>query len=380
MDADFIALVRPGTQVLVRTSTELVVSTVGVADVDGRLPGTFSFSGEGVRYNDDGEPISGIITGVQISDIGGHVTSLTGLHASASDFFQLLNDISSGRIQADPLKLLLPGNDELRGTAGEDVLRDVAGHNIFIGGAGRDTIIGGDGNDHIYGHSPSGGGEDDDALLGDGGSDYIHGNAGNDYISGGDGSDRLYGGQGQDSISGDAGNDTVNGNLGDDVISGEDGHDVLRGGQGNDTITGGDGNDILMGDRGVDLLDGGDGANIFVFGPDTSPIGATMRDVDSLAYFSQLTDHFSLGFEPDSILVGGRDASLATPEQARAYAQTLLDQHAGNREVAFIYASGQTVMLWASNGGGTVDSAVLIDGGSFDYVGGGYAITTDHFI
>jgi len=70
---------------------------------------------------------------------------------------------------------------------------------------------------------------------------------------------------------------------------------------------------------------------------------------------------------------------LTTPEEARAYAQTLFDQHAGDREVAFLYSFNKTLMLWSSDGGGTVDSAVLI-GGTFDYVGGGYSLTTDHFL
>ncbi|MFZ5705111.1 MAG: calcium-binding protein [Pseudomonadota bacterium] len=384
MDADFTNLVREP-EVLLRTSTELVLSTLNVIVGGGVGLGTFSFSGIGVQYNENGEPIAGVITGVEIADAEGHVTRLSGLQTPAADFFHLLTDLLSGNIQVHPLVALLPGNDQIQGTASDDVLLDYSGHNILFGGAGRDLINSGSGNDHIYGHSPSGGGEDADSLAGGSGSDYIHGNAGNDDIMGDEGSDRLYGGQGRDRINGGTGNDTVNGNRDDDEIDGGEGNDLLRGGQGNDTIVGGNGDDILIGDRGADILDGDgsastdDGSDTFVFGPETSIIGTTMRDLDRILYFDSRSDQFSLGFIPEDILFSGRNLVVTTPEEARVYAQNLFDNNPGDAEVAFVHYSSSTIMLWSSTRGGLVDSAVFIDN-TFDVYNSSYLITSDNFL
>ncbi|MGC6328865.1 calcium-binding protein [Rhizorhabdus sp. FW153] len=384
MDADFINLVREP-EVLLRTSTELVLSTLNVIVGGGVGLGTFSFSGTGVQYNEVGEPIAGIITGVEIADAEGHVTRLSGLQASAAEFFDILTDISSGNVRVHPLVALLPGNDQIQGTMGDDIILDYSGHNILVGGPGRDLINSGSGNDHIYGHSPNGGGEDADDLAGGAGSDYIHGNAGNDDLRGDEGSDRLYGGQGRDRISAGTGNDTVNGNRDDDEIDGDDGNDLLRGGQGNDTIVGGNGDDILIGDRGVDVLDGDGlastdgGSDTFVFGPETSLIGATMRDLDRILYFDSRSDQFSLGFIPEDIFFSGRNLVVTSPEDARAYAQNLFDSNLGDNEVAFVHYSSSTIMLWSSTGGGFVDSAVFIDN-TFDPYNSSYLITSDNFL
>lgn len=363
MDFDFFGLVRPGAEIQARTSTSLVISTYTVPSYyisNGARTGIFSFTGVGVRYNSDNEPIAGTITGLKITQGTSVYLKVDGLNLSAASFYQKLENAASGLAPADAIALLFPGDDEFHGTAQDDAIFDRSGHNIFMGGPGRDWIAGGSGNDHIYGQSPNGGVDDGDRLSGGDGSDYIQGNAGQDYISGDGGSDRLNGGQGEDDIDGGSGNDTINGNRDADHIYGGDGNDLIRGGQGADFIDGGDGDDVIMGDRGADSLSGGDGRDIFIFGPDTSSIGATVDDLDRITDFRFGDDHLSLGFVPQAILSGSSLNEAPTVDAARAVAQALLDQHPGNHEVALVnaYAVG-TLMFWASDGGSMIDSAIV---------------------
>ncbi len=246
-----------------------------------------------------------------------------------------------------------PNALKVQGVSG--TLTGTAAHEMLLGSSGNDTIHGGAGNDHLYGLSPMGGVDGNDSLSGGDGADYIQGNAGNDTLDGGSGSDRLNGGAGDDLMFGGDGHDSMNGNRGNDQLFGGAGNDVLRGGQGNDTLDGGDGNDILMGDMGQDVLTGGAGVDVFVFSGAGSPLSAPDRITD----FTPGTDHLSIGFAPVAILTGAAQASLAA---AGSLAQSLFDGHAGDREVAAIAVGGDTYLFYASNGGGTVDSAVQLSG------------------
>jgi serralysin len=245
--------------------------------------------------------------------------------------------------------------DTLQGFDGNDLIMGGTGPDVLFGGPGSDTLIGGDGNDHLYGQSPNGGPDGPDSISGGNGSDYIQGNAGNDTLDGGDGSDRMQGGQGDDLITGGAGNDTINGNLGNDTIDGGDGNDSLRGGQGNDSIMGGNGNDVLSGDLGQDTLTGGPGQDIFVFSGSGSPSTAP----DLITDYTPGTDHLSIGFAPLAVLTGAAQSSLAAASMA---AQTLLDGHAGDQEVAALAVGSDTYIFYSSSGGATVDSAVQLAG------------------
>lgn len=364
MNFDLLALLREEAVILTQTSTMLVVDTSAInSSSSGQVGGIFTFTGFGVHYDSDGAPTAGTITGLRFTQQDGTISlDLSGLNLSAAALYDVIEGVLYRGIPANPAELLLPGNDELRGTPGDDFLIDYKGHNNYFGGPGSDAISGGQGNDHIYGQSPNGGEDGGDNLGGGAGSDYIQGNAGDDVISGGEGSDRLNGGQGVDFIYGDEGNDTINGNRDADILRGNEGNDLLRGGQGNDTLYGGDGNDVLMGDRGADRLDGDGGYDIYVFGPGTSEIGATSDDIDRIGNFTFNYDHFSLGFLPEALLVGSiTDANApATVDAARAFAQSLFDGHAGDHEVAFVpFTSGQ-LMFWASDGGSTVDSVLSV--------------------
>ncbi len=134
------------------------------------------------------------------------------------------------------------------------------------------------------------GGQDDDALVGDGQADMLAGGAGDDVLESGDGDDILTGGSGDDMLVGGAGDDrlhggsgadrdsdhdTLDGGEGDDFLDGNDGDDnlkggsgddILFGGNGNDSVLGGEGDDILHGNGGSDVIDGGAGDDIAVFG------------------------------------------------------------------------------------------------------------------
>jgi len=388
MDFDLFATARETSLILTKTSTLLVIDTTQGPMGSGGFDtlGVFTFTGFGVRYDSDSAPIAGTITGMKFTDQLGQVTfNVSGLSLPAAPFYQAIDGAINHGIPANVLALLLPGNDEFRGTAGDDLIIDYAGHNIFMGGDGRDSIAGGDGNDHIYGQSPSGGEDGGDALTGGGGSDYIQGNAGQDNLDGGDGSDRLNGGQGVDFIFGRAGNDTINGNRDSDDISGGDGNDLLRGGQGNDILRGDDGNDIIMGDRGADEIDGGSGADLFVFRPGTSEIGSTTEDIDRLAEFRFDEDHISLGFVPQTILhaLTTDDDVPRTLEAARAFAQAQFNQHAGDHEVAIVHVSfGSPLFFWSSTGGSTIDSVVQIGstGNSTSHLRDNFDFLTNDFV
>jgi len=315
--------------------------------------GRSSYTGIGFTYDARGLLTSGTITGLSWSAPGYGSFNVDGLAISAAAFRQSWEGGS-------PLAVLLPGDDVYQGSSHEDIILDFAGHNVFLGGDGPDQIIGGPGNDHLWGQSPNGGPDGGDYLVGQGGSDYIQGNAGIDYLDGGDGADRLYGGQDNDSLYGGPGNDTINGNRGNDYIQGNEGDDLLRGGQGDDGwISGGEGNDTIMGDLGADRMSGGPDSDLFVFGPGTSPIG---EKTDRINDFQPGSDHLSLGFVPDALLVGsGADVGTVSALLALSEAQRLLDEHVGEREVAAITLNAtDTLLFWASDGGNLIDSVLYL--------------------
>jgi serralysin len=347
MDFNFDRLTDIDSDITTKKSSSLVIKVDGLR---------YAFTGVDVRYNRFDEPTSGTITGLDISRNGSVLFHAEGFGVSAPTFYL------ATYAPNDPFALIFAGDDSFQGGALDDYIRDVGGHNILAGGAGRDMLLAGAGNDHIYGGVASGGPDDADTIHGGGGSDYLQGNAGNDLIHGEAGSDRINGGADNDRLLGGDGNDTLNGNRGNDEVRGDAGNDLLRGGNGNDSLSGGDGDDLLFGDRGIDRLSGGDGYDVFLFGPDTSPLGANFVDLDRIEDFQRDVDHLQLGFLPDAILTGSSDPYAgAGPNfvgSARALAQRLFDEHAGDREVALITVIHQTILLWDADGNGSIDSAV----------------------
>lgn len=346
---DFDRLSDIDANIVTKTSQSLVITADNLR---------YAFTGSNVRYNSLDEPTAGTITAIDIFRDGKLVFHVDGISVSAPLFYR------ATFYPQNPLELIFSGNDEFRGSAQSDFLYDQRGHNVLIGGSGEDYLAAGNGNDHLYGGSPSGGIDGPDRILGGGGSDYIQGNAGNDTITGQAGSDRINGGADDDELIGDDGNDTINGNRGNDAIAGGDGNDSIRGGQGNDTLTGYTGNDILMGDRGIDKLWGGSGDDIFVFGPDTSPIGATAADNDTIHDFDEGNDHLSLGFIPTTLLIESSDAgTIREFSDARAIAEAALDKHAGSGEVVLVIRSQlEAYLFWDSGAADKFDSAIYFFG------------------
>ena len=337
------------------TTTFRSSTTVNIDQGDGEI---ITLSGTGFTFDSNGNPLSGTLTAIE-DDIHGTLNvRISGFSLSAVQFAQFVHvDDTTGTFTniLGSNDTLTAGNfgDLLQGYAGNDLIQGAAGPDNLYGGAGADTLVGGDGNDHLYGQSASGGTDSADSLSGGNGSDYLQGNAGNDTLDGGDGSDRINGGANDDLITGGTGNDTVNGNLGNDTIDGGDGNDSLRGGQGNDSITGDAGNDVVQGDLGQDTLTGGAGSDIFVF----TGLASTVAAPDTITDFTGGTDHISIGFAPAAILTGAMQTSLGAATTA---AQTLLDGHAGDHEVAALMVGGDTYLFYASNAGATIDSAILL--------------------
>ena len=309
--------------------------------------------GNGIHLDSAGVPTAGTITQITKFHFSTTIVDISGLNLSAVQLYQWAITGQSSLA----LHTILSGNDDVSGGVLNDYLEGFDGHDTLSGGFGADTLLGGDGNDHLYGYRLSGGPDGGDSILGGNGSDYIQGNGGDDTLDGGPGSDRINGGADQDLIFGGSGNDTINGNLGLDRIQGGEGDDSLRGGQGNDTIDGGAGDDVISGDAGTDMLTGGPGSDVFKFTAGSAAI--TAGSTDTITDYVHGDDHISLGFAPTIILTGTEQASLAAAQTA---AQSLFDAHPGDHEVAALQVGGDTYLFWAGDAGGTVDSAVLLQG------------------
>jgi serralysin len=313
---------------------------------------TLTLRGNAFTYDDFDKLRGGTLFTLDISGGGESFLNVTGLTTHLGFFTKALRD--SGNTAA--LDILFGEDDGMRGTSLDDFLNGYAGHDNLFGGDGADTLLGGAGNDHIYGQSAGGGADGADSISAEGGDDYLQGNAGNDTLDGGAGSDRIQGGQGSDNLRGAAGNDVINGNLGNDTLDGGDGNDSLRGGQGNDSLTGGVGNDTLSGDLGSDNLRGGAGADVFIFTGDGALFGSGTTDV--IADFAS-GDRIDLSFSVAAALSGSRQSTFA---RAMTEAQELFEERSGNGEVAAVAVGTDTYVFFASDGGGTVDSAIRLTG------------------
>ncbi len=295
------------------------------------------------------------------------IIDLTGGYWSSLGNALLTFDIHGDVVKADIYNVMIfpdsvienvvsgGSDDDIYGNSAANHIDAGGGHDYVWGDAGADTVLGGDGNDHLYGQSPYGGSDGADSLSGGNGADYLQGNAGNDTLDGGAGSDRINGGANDDIIQGGSDNDTINGNLGADTIGGGDGNDSLRGGQGDDMISGGAGHDVLSGDLGGDILTGGDGRDRFLF----SGTGSLTSRPDRITDFQSGTDWISLGFVPMALLTGSAQGDATT---AAGTAQQLFNGRDGNGEVAVLTVGGDTYVFYASGGGSSVDSAIILTG------------------
>jgi len=341
------------------SSTSLTINNMGFIE---------HFTGFGVTYDANGNPLGGTITGFEETKDGQTLFSISGLHVDVAQFYAAIKGQPGyGPHYGDATLLLFPGDDTATGSSHDDTISLGAGNDIVLGGAGSDGIAGGDGNDHLYGQSPTGGPDGADIILGGNGMDYLQGNAGNDSLSGGNGPDRINGGADDDQIRGEAGNDLINGNMGNDTIEAGTGDDVVHGGKGNDVLIGDLGSDLLQGDLGddvlipnvghldnvvgVDTLVGGAGADTFQFYP--LAYGEYLRarpdglpaDFTIIADFHPGEDKIAgIGFPTNTYLY----STAATLADAIAYAGTV--QHDGymNNPAALLVGVGSDTYVFFS--------------------------------
>lgn len=302
-----------------------LTSTAGQINFDGV---SIDLAGAGLGISLFG--ITGVVTGLVLSQNGVAFATLSGMSVSAAttysqisnnDFTGLANslfagdDSQTGSQKADTLSGLA-GNDALSGLAGDDTLAGGNGNDVLRGGAGADHLVGGGGIDTAM-YSESSVGVTVDIAAGKG----IGGNAQGDVLSG---IENVYGSSGGDVLSGGVTANTLVGNAGNDVIDG-------RGGQ--------------------DTLGGGAGADRFVFDSIThSKVGAA----DRIADFSHA--------EGDRIDLRPIDAITGTSgNQAFSFIGTAaFGHHAG--ELHYAIAGSTTTVSGDVNGDAKADFSIVLTG------------------
>jgi serralysin len=261
--------------------------------------------------------------------------NLTGT-AAINGFGNLGNETINGNAAANVLT----------GNAGSDVLNGFDGNDRLDGGSGADTLAGGTGNDTYFVDNAG------DTVIengGEGANDLV-----NSYVSWTLGANlehlTLQGSAAIDGTGNSVGNE-LRGNNGDNVLSGMDGNDILYGFAGNDTLLGGNGNDWLFGYGDADTLTGGAGSDSFWF--------ATAIDSRPASY-DTITDFSSA--EGDKINLSKLDANtIQANDQAFAFIGTSAFTHSAG-ELRYEQLSGATYVYGDTNGDGTADFMVKLDG------------------
>ncbi|MFC7498316.1 hypothetical protein ACFQRC_03675 [Enterovirga sp. GCM10030262] len=273
------------------------------------------------------------------------------------------------------------GNDVLRGGRGNDQMRGGAADDIyFVNDAGDQTIEGlGQGYDQVkafvdhvladnieelrlFGAAATGTGNGlDNAIFGSsiantlsglGGNDTLRGQSGVDTLHGGDDADILYGALGNDSLFGDAGADRLNGEDGVDTLDGGAGDDRLFGEAAADILDGGTGKDALNGGTQRDTMTGGADADQFVF--DDGDTAATRNGADIITDFNRTEgDRINLRQVDANADVGGDQNFTFVGDAAFSGA-------AG--ELRYSHAQGNTYIEGDTNGDGSADFMIRLDG------------------
>jgi Ca2+-binding RTX toxin-like protein len=223
-------------------------------------------------------------------------------------------------------------------------------------------------NSLFAGHDSQTGSQKGDLLLGLAGNDTLEGRVGNDVLRGGDGADVLDGGAGIDTASyytssirvsvslttgagrgGEAQGDTLSGI---ENLSGSQGSDTLTGNSRANMLQGWSGNDALTGAGGTDTLTGGAGADRFVYSSAAqSPTGS---GADRISDFSHA--------QGDRIDLSGIDANAGVSgNQAFHFIGTgLYTHHAG--ELRFSTSASGATIAGDVDGDGTSDFHILLTG------------------
>jgi len=211
-------------------------------------------------------------------------------------------------------------------------------------------------------------------------NNLLVGNAAANVINGGAGADRMGGGGGDDTFyvdnSGDqvieyvsAGIDTVystiSHTLADNVetlrllgsasinATGNALNNVLAGNTGANTLTGGAGNDKLYGGKGADHLWGGTGADEFAFGAGQFG-GFSASTAERIHDFSHAQgDRINLEqIDANSLLTGNQSFTFIGNQSFHNVAG----------ELRYVQSASYTYVYGDTNGDGTADFLVLLDG------------------
>jgi Ca2+-binding RTX toxin-like protein len=311
------------------------------------------------------------------------------------------------------------GHDRLFGGEGDDVLIGGLGSDILNGGAGVDKVdyaysasgvtvslvsgatgSGGDAaGDTFSGIENILGSTHNDTLTGNTLANVLDGSIGNDELHGNLGSDTLRGNIGNDKLFGEAGHDVLDGNAGADLLDGGAGGDtatyqgsnaavtinlatgaasggfaqgdtlvdvehvtgssyndsiignaaanVLRGGAGNDAINASAGSDRIVGGFGKDTMAGGGGGDVFAFEnvADSSHMQAKRDIVTDFQHGSDRIDLRAFDFNQGATFIG-----------------TQAMHGNGHGEVSYEFEGNNTMVYADTNGDGTDDFAVQLNG------------------
>ncbi|MGO1078659.1 calcium-binding protein [Inquilinus sp. CA228] len=276
--------------------------------------------------------ITGIVTGLVLSQNGVAIATITGTSLSAATTYsQISNGDFTGLANS-----LFAGNDSQTGSQKGDALYGLAGNDTLSGLAGNDTLEGRVGND---------------VLRGGAGADVLDGGAGIDtasyYTSSVRVSVSLTTGMGS---GGEAQGDTLSGI---ENLSGSQGSDTLTGNSRANVLQGWNGNDALTGAGGTDMLTGGAGADRFVYSSVAqSPTGS---GADRITDFSHA--------QGDRIDLSGIDANaeISGNQAFRFIGTGLYTHHAGELRAA-VTSPGVTTIAGDVDGDGTSDFHILLTG------------------
>jgi Ca2+-binding RTX toxin-like protein len=238
------------------------------------------------------------------------------------------------------------GNDVLDGGAGADVMRGNAGDDFYYVDNVGDLVVelSGEGSDRVQAFI--------DCTLADNVENLTLKGAAATTGTGNALANVIRGTTADNTLNGLGGIDELFGREGDDILSGGGSGDRLEGEAGRDTIDGGGGNDLIVGGTQKDTLTGGAGADTFFFGDGEVGSGASSADI--VTDFSQA--------EGDKIHLRRIDANTGSGgDQNFTFIGTgAFTGVAG--QLHYLQAGGNTFVEGDTDGDGTVDFVIRLDG------------------
>jgi Ca2+-binding RTX toxin-like protein len=256
--------------------------------------------------------------------------------------------------------LILTGSANINGNGNAiaNSLTGNSGANLLNGGAGADTMRGGDGNDTYYVDNAGDKAIESSAL---GGVDTVRSsvtftlgaNVENLVLTAGaaDGTGNVLANR----ITGNETGNALRGLDGNDILTGNGGDDSLYGGTGNDQLNGGAGADWLEGGIGQDQLTGGTGLDTFMF-RDGDFAGLTSGTADRIHDFSH-----SDGDKIRLVAIDANSANGSGTNEAFSFIGTSAFHNVAG-ELRYEQISGNTFVYGDTNGDGTADFMIRVDG------------------